>query len=285
MANTASQMANDAARASPSAFFAWCLGNIHDEQIPFGHYGHYMPQTGANDYLGRSYDQRMADLVELARPGLRVLEIGPGVGIDLHWVALQGASVVGAEFDAGCARAARRLTEYVSSAFNRPLDIEIRRTNVLDISGDKFDLIYMKEVFHHLEPRERIVPKIAELLAPGGTLVIVEPNAWNPLIELQLFAYRRFDMISTTTDPETGKEFMYGNERILTPGKLRKLFRDVGVNGTTRLFRLLPTQLASIGPVAAAARVLERAGINALIPPACIHCVYRGTKSVAAVST
>jgi 2-polyprenyl-3-methyl-5-hydroxy-6-metoxy-1,4-benzoquinol methylase len=267
--------------ATPSAFFAWCLKNIRDEQIPFGHYGHYMPDRASAAYLARSYDERMADVAALLRPGLRALEIGPGIGIDLHWAALQGVAVVGAEFDRGCVAAAHRLTEHVSAAFQRPLNIDMRRTNLLDMSGETFDLIFMKEVFHHLEPRDRIVSKLAELLAPGGTLVVIEPNAWNPLIQLQLFAYRRFNLISTTTDPETGEEFMYGNERIVTPGKLRRLFAGVGIDGTTRLFRILPTQLAAIGGLAKIASGLERAKVDAILAPACIHCVYRGTKHTA----
>ena len=48
----------------------------------------------------------------------------------------------------------------------------------LDLDGQQFDFIFMKDVFHHLEPRKQIVKKIGEILAPGGSILIIEPNFW-----------------------------------------------------------------------------------------------------------
>jgi SAM-dependent methyltransferase len=263
---------------TPSTFFAWCIRTTDGRGIPFReNYPQYASAQSSN-YLWESYDKRLADIIQLNRPGLRVLEVGCGIGADLHWLALHGARAVGIDVKSEWTAAAQRLSKHVAIEL-APVTVDIRRVNVLDMPFDeKFDVIYMKDTFHHLEPRPQIVAKLASLLADGGHIVIVEPNAWNPLIQLKMFRIRGLNTITEKTDTATGEKFSYGNERLVSGGTMTRLFRDVGVAGSTRLFRLVPTALAMNETVVRMARRLERHRVDALFAPACIHCVYRGQR-------
>jgi SAM-dependent methyltransferase len=207
---------------------------------------------------------------------MRVLEVGCGIGADLHWLALRGAHVVGIDVKSEWTSAAQKLSRHVAEQLSA-VEVDVRRTNLLDMApSEQFDLIYMKDTFHHLEPRRQIVAKLASLLAPGGSVVIVEPNALNPLIQLKMFRIRGFNTIVDKLDKATGEWFVYGNERLVCGRIITRLFREAGIEGSTRLFRLVPTALAD-GPIVRLARGAERLGLEAFLAPACIHCVYRGS--------
>jgi 2-polyprenyl-3-methyl-5-hydroxy-6-metoxy-1,4-benzoquinol methylase len=156
------------ATASPGKFFEWCMTHADTKDVPFrANYPQYFANAGEADYLWRSYDRRLDDIIPFARPGVRVLEIGCGIGADLHWLALAGADATGIDVKSEWITAARSLTQTVRQHFG-PVKVDIRRINLLDLGDEQFDLIYMKDTFHHLEPRVDIVDKIARLLAPGG---------------------------------------------------------------------------------------------------------------------
>jgi 2-polyprenyl-3-methyl-5-hydroxy-6-metoxy-1,4-benzoquinol methylase len=268
-----------AALASPAGFFAWCLHSVDQDRIPFrANYPQYFSAPKSAAYLWRTYDRRLTEVINLVRPGLRVLEIGCGIGADLHWLALHGASVTGIDVKSEWTDAAQLLTKHVCATL-APVTVDIQRINLLDLSDKQYDLIYMKDTFHHLEPRAQIVAKIASLLAPGGKVVIVEPNAWNPAIQYKMFRIRGFKTIIEKVDKATGERFIYGNERLVSGSSIARDFALHGVRGSFRLFRLLPTALSSNSLLVRMAEVIEKSGLESLLLPICIHSVYCGTKS------
>lgn len=265
---------------TPAEFSVWCLQNVSDPEIPYGlSWPELFGRLDPSNYYWRNYDRRLRALIDSVRPRLRVLEVGCGYGNDLHWIALQGADAVGIDVDSSQMRAAQRLNAHVAAALGRPVDVDIRRANVLNISGETFDIIYMKEVFHHLEPRDEVVSKLSELLRPGGVIILVEPNAWNPLIQIQMLKVRGFKTVVAAIDQQSGEHWVYGNERIISAGSIKRLFRQVGIEGVTELFRLLPTRLAFTEPLARIASAIERRHLDALLPPACIHATFVGRKT------
>jgi 2-polyprenyl-3-methyl-5-hydroxy-6-metoxy-1,4-benzoquinol methylase len=267
------------ALASPAAFFAWCLHSVDQDNIPFRtNYPQYFAAPDSASYLWRTYNRRLSEVIELVRPGLRVLEIGCGIGSDLHWLALHGAKVTGIDVKSEWTTAAELLTKHVCAKI-APVTVDIQRINLLDLPDAQYDLIYMKDTFHHLEPRDQIVAKIVSLLAPGGTVVIVEPNAWNPMIQLKMFRIRGFKTIVEKIDKATGERFVYGNERLVSGPAIARGFARYGVKGSTRLFRLVPTALSSNPLIVGAADLLEKMRIEPGLLPLCIHSVYRGTRT------
>src|SRR5882762_242644 len=131
------------ALASPAAFFAWCLHSVDQDKIPFrANYPQYFAAPDSASYLWRTYNRRLSEVIELVRPGLRVLEIGCGIGSDLHWLALHGADVTGIDVKSEWTEAARELTEHVRSRIG-PVNVDIQRVNLLDLPDAQYDLIYM----------------------------------------------------------------------------------------------------------------------------------------------
>jgi len=269
--------------ATPSQLFKWCVPRVDTSLPRLKHwYRNYHAVAGRDDYLWSTYDRRFAELIGAARPGMRILEIGCGPGIESHWLALQGVSVVGLDVDSRFIKAANHIGKLIRAAWNVPLDIELRRLNVLDMpDSESFDLIYMKEVLHHLEPRALVVPKIASLLRPGGQLIVLEPNALNPFIQIEMIVRRQYvlPLVLRQTDKKTGERYLNGDERLMLPATIRRLFRRSGIEGRTRLFRLLPTRLSRFRTLSSLADTLERRSIDRALAPLCLHCVFHGRKT------
>lgn len=89
-----------------------------------------------------------------------MLEIGCGSGRDLVWTASKDTCTVGVDFNSDFVEITKSTKTKVEDHFGRKLEISVYRQNLLDMKEcEKFDLIYMKDLFHHLEPREKVVEK------------------------------------------------------------------------------------------------------------------------------
>lgn len=267
----------------PSQLFRWCLMNTVSGDEVFSYetcFPAYLSIAEKDGYLWRNYDRRLEPLISGVRGGnQRILEVGCGFGHDLIWTAQAGASAVGIDVNSAFIDIAKRTKAAVEKQIGRSIDVDIRRCNLLAMPEDEqFDLIYMKDVFHHLEPREEIVARLGALLAPGGTIIIVEPNAWNPLIQLQMFRIRGFRTVVEKTDVATGERFLFGNERLVTGGKLRHLFERVDVYGHAKTIRFLTTKLSTRPLMVRLAQGFERMHLEPVLWPACIHTLYVGHK-------
>ena len=187
---------------TPSEFFRWCLDVADSDQIPIRRsYPKYAALGNANGYLWEHYDARIDSLGKMLSPSRRVLEIGCGLGIELHWMALHGATVLGTEVDTYSVECAKRLTSLVRQTFGRGLDVEIIRSSVLNLPQDaQFEMIYLKETLHHLEPRDAVFQRISKLLTTGGEILVLEPNALNPLIQLEMLMKRGTKTIVEAVD-------------------------------------------------------------------------------------
>lgn len=212
------------------------------EQAEFdGYYVRFRRAFGPRlrHWYDRQLDELRAALAE--RPGARVLEIGMGTATESLWMALQGADVTGVEPHMPYVRVARARQAVLERALGRALPLTILAQSVLDLPQDAaFDIVWMEQTFHHLEPRARMVERIASLLAPGGALVIAEANGLNPLLQVQLFRQRGFRTLGTIPGPD-GTPIPYGFERVLSAGRLVRHFREAGlVDVRASHFRLLP---------------------------------------------
>lgn len=143
---------------------------------------------------------------------------------------------------------------------------------------EQFDLIYMKDTLHHLEQRKEVVARLSVLLAPSGTIVIVEPNAWNPLIQLQMLRIQGFRTVVEKTDPATGERFVFGNERLVTGVKMRSFFKREGIHGKSKTIRFLSTKLSRHPLLVRIALASKRIHLEPVLCPLCIHTIYLGRK-------
>ncbi len=170
-----------------------------------------------------------------------LLEVGAGCGTESLWFALQGADVTAIDIAADRLDVARARLAWLNRELSLELPVHFLETSLFDFRADQvFDLIWLEQTFHHLEPRERVCAKLASLIAPGGMLVISETNAWNPSIQLQLFMRRGFKTRISFID-RRGNRVEYGNERVTTPGALRRRLDEAQLRVVnTRRFRMLP---------------------------------------------
>ena len=191
--------------------------------------GHYASQVDEVEALLKS------------RLGLRILEVGCGCGTEAIWFAAHGASVVGIDLSEKRLGVARHRAKLIREDFGTKLDLVFVLASLFDLDyEEEFDVIWMEQAFHHIEPRHRVAPFISRLLKPGGRLILSESNAWNPLVQMSYFFQRGFKTTKTFTDAN-GRQHPYGVERITTPFSLSKVFsQKVFTTESVRYFRTLP---------------------------------------------
>jgi SAM-dependent methyltransferase len=227
-------------------------------------------------YIRHHYSGQSAEITALIRSKIspRLLEIGGGCGTEALWFALQGARVLAIDINEERLAVARARKEITERGIGRPLDIEFRFHSVFDLDEPAgFDLIWMEQAFHHVEPRNEIYSTIARLLAPEGHVVISEANGWNPLLQLVLFRKRGFQTVVDRTMAD-GHRILYGNERITIPSVMARGFEEAGVKQeTVRYFRALPN-IAAAEPLMPVERVIPQ-----IAAPLFSHYNYVGRKN------
>jgi SAM-dependent methyltransferase len=206
--------------------------------------GYYGKWSGLNSSRMRYwYNQQLAeaDSILQSSPNIRVLEIGVGTGTEFLWWALRGAEIVGIDAFEHCVATAAERLDVLERSIGRRLNATPKVAPLLNFEDSAgFDLIWMEQAFHHLEPRAAVVERIAKLLRPGGRVVLSEANALNPFLQLQLFMIRGLKL--TYEVPSPNGTVIWGNERVLWRGALARWFRKFGVEEElSRYYRLFPS--------------------------------------------
>lgn len=234
-------MAAAAGAGDISAFLeAWLRTDVltGEEAAAFDHYyASYKRNFGP--YIRHHYRNQTRELQQYLdrQCPLRVMEVGCGCGTESLWMSLHGHSVKAIDVSDKLLRVAGTRKRLLEDAMGRELDCDFELKSVLDMDESGYDLVWLEQAFHHLEPREAVTEKISCLLRPGGHLVVSESNAWNPLLQLMLYRLRG----TKTVIKHHG--VTWGNERVLTPGMLGREFRSHGINPVSvRYFRMLPNR-------------------------------------------
>ena len=112
--------------------------------------------------------------------GKTLLDVGCGLGEASVYFALKGASVVATDLSVGMLDATQRL------AVANDVSLRTHRSNAESLeldASERFDFIYVGNLFHHVEI-EPTLKRLIPHLASGGALVSWEPLAYNPLINV-----------------------------------------------------------------------------------------------------
>jgi len=184
------------------------------------------------------------------RNRIRVLDLGCGTGSVSLYVGGKyrpRCHVVGVDFKWERLACARSRKEDLESSLGEGLSCRFVRANIFDFEpGEPFDLIYLEETFHHLEPRKRVFGLLRRLLAPEGKVVISETNGGNSLILTRILLQRGVKSVGLMRDAR-GTSVQYGKERVLTAGALIRVFERNGFRAESlRHFRLFGTAAASL---------------------------------------
>ena len=104
-----------------------------------------------------------------ATRGLKVLEIGCGIGTDGAQFAKAGADYTGIDLTAAAIELARK--RFALS--NLKGEFRVSDAEDLDFDNESFDLVYSHGVLHHTPDIEAAVREIHRVLKPGGRAIVM----------------------------------------------------------------------------------------------------------------
>ena len=112
----------------------------------------------------------------------RALDVGCGDGVIARALARRGVEVLGIDISP-------RMIDLARSRTDRSLAVEYRQADVMtdDLPEGGFDVVVSVSMVHHL-PLDVIVPRLARLVAPGGTLLLQDVAARRGFAQLPMNA-------------------------------------------------------------------------------------------------
>src|SRR6476661_8783124 len=116
--------------------------------------------------------------------GLKVLEIGCGLGTDGAQFAKAGADYTGVDLTAAAVELARQRF----ALFNLPGKFQTADAEHLDFADDSFDLVYSHGVLHHTPDTAGAIREIHRVLRPGGRAIVMlyHRNSYNYRVNISL---------------------------------------------------------------------------------------------------
>jgi SAM-dependent methyltransferase len=116
--------------------------------------------------------------------GLKVLEIGCGLGTDGAQFAKAGADYTGIDLTQAAVDLARRRFEL----FNLPGTFRVADAERLDFPDNSFDLVYSHGVLHHTPDTAGAVREVHRVLRPGGRaeIMLYHRNSYNYRVNISL---------------------------------------------------------------------------------------------------
>jgi ubiquinone/menaquinone biosynthesis C-methylase UbiE len=175
------------------------------------------------DLLERVFGPATRNLLTDAglRSGMRVAEIGCGIGRTAQWVATQvgpGGSVVGVDSSSEQLRLGEQ-----SAAEAGIANLSFRQANAYEtgLPRDSFDLVYSRFLLCHLTDPAKALAEMTALLKPGGVLACEDHDDGGICTEPATHAYRRLVEISAAVNRCHGLDSYIGL-------KLPGLFREAG---------------------------------------------------------
>ena len=115
--------------------------------------------------------------------GVRLLDIGAGLGEASVYFALKGAQVTSNDISPrmleACAALARRYGVQISTLLGA--------AETFDFGDSQFDIVYGANVLHHTSDIKGLLQAVRRALVPGGRFFFYDPLSYNPAIKV----YRR----------------------------------------------------------------------------------------------
>lgn len=177
------------------------------------------------------YVERLVPVVDLIRfrKIKKVLDIGSGCGTEAIFFASLGCHVLGIDLSKERINCAEERKIYYENLLRKRLDVEFKLGSFFDINiQKKFDIIWMLETIHHIEPSLKALKLAHNFLNEGGYIIISEPNGLNPLVQIQLFFKRGILLHKQIFNTKTNKMVPYGNENIFLLWKMRRMLKVAG---------------------------------------------------------
>jgi SAM-dependent methyltransferase len=124
---------------------------------------------------GKKATERLARLAQL-RPGLRVLDVGGGLGGPARTLAQEfGCRVTVVDLTESYVRAGTALTARLGLADR--VTHRVGDALAPDVGGETFDVVWTQNSGMNIADKERLYAGFARILRPGGLLALQEPMA------------------------------------------------------------------------------------------------------------
>lgn len=128
--------------------------------------------------------------------GLKLLELGTGLGEGATYFSMQGADVVCTDLSSGMVDLAKRVGKYHGTSFEGA----IVDANKLSFQSNSFDIVYGANMLHHVN-LSSCLSEVHRVLKPGGRAAFWDPVRYNPIIN----SYRRMaDQVRTDDEHPLG---------------------------------------------------------------------------------
>jgi ubiquinone/menaquinone biosynthesis C-methylase UbiE len=198
------------------------MQNAHHQNKP------YMLATGEKaasrlELLERIFGPSTRHLLSAAGlcSGMRVAEIGCGVGLTAQWVSTQvspGGFVTGVDSSSEQLHVGQKLAEEAHAT-----NLSFREGNAYEtgLPRDSFDLVYSRFLLCHLADPAKALTEMSSLLKRGGILVCEDHDDGGIFTEPATHAYKRLVEISEAVNRSHGLDAYIGL-------KLPRLFCGVG---------------------------------------------------------
>ena len=128
-----------------------------------------------------------------------VLEIGCGAGFAAEYLHGRCRRYHGIDYSENLVAFAREHHTFAGVSFGVGDATTFR-------SDDRYDVVFMIGVLHHLDDAAGVLRRAAEVLRPGGALVVNEPQRSNPLVGLARRLRKRWDSSYADEQVEIGAE-------------------------------------------------------------------------------
>ena len=140
-------------------------------------------RLAAQNHLMRAYEAPVLELLFRGRSGLRILDVGCNDGGKTleRFSRPETARVLGLEYHSDLVTRAEKSCADSRFLF-RTCDVETEAFpeqlfRIMEESGiEAFDLIHLSFILMHLKDPERLLAALSGVLAPGGQLLLVEPD-------------------------------------------------------------------------------------------------------------
>lgn len=175
-------------------------------------------------------------------PGASVVDCGCGFGTEAMAFALRGADVIAVDLVGEQLRLLERRVGMYAELLGVRIEERVTtvQANLTDYDpGRTFDFAWSNESIEHIVPLDGFFARLPGWLADGGTAVICNDNALNPVRHAMVIRSRgalRVPMVQIDS-PLTGEPMTYAMEDIHVPGGIRRRLRRAGFSEVRLLFQ------------------------------------------------
>ena len=162
----------------------------------------------------------LADTIAPA-PGLSVLDLGGGTGLNDALLAEKGARVTILDRSEAMLKRARQK--------NLPVRLVLGRAEQMPFADASFDVVLISDAWHHFQAQGQVAREVHRILKPGGRVVVV---AFDPR-QLKIRIVAALERL--VLEPSTFQ----------APDQLAATFARAGIKGETR--NVSPTQYVFTG--------------------------------------